>query len=316
MNEYFLLVIGFLILFLSGHFLIESSVNIARRFNISNLVIGITVVAFGTSAPELFVSLKAVFVGSADISISNVVGSNIANIALVLGFVTIIFPLKVNKKEIWIDWAVMMLSSVLLYIFSWNNDVLNHWEGIVFLILLAGYMSWLVYDTRVNHPVAADSKVEPADKNKKKPFSLVMVIFLGSVVGLYFGSGWLVEGAREIAVKIGISERVVGITIIAFGTSVPELVTSLIAAIKKNTDISMGNIIGSNIFNIFAILGITSTIKKINVNPEFLRWDYLWMMGIALLLLLMMLPLKKGVITRWKGMIMLVVYVVYIYFLF
>ena len=314
MNDYLLLVAGFLLLFVSGHTLIESSVSIARRFNISNLVIGITVVAFGTSAPELFVSLKAVFVGSADISISNVVGSNIANIALVLGFVTIIFPLKVEHRTIFTDWAVMMFASLLLYFFSWNNGMLNHWEGIVFIVLLIGYMSWLILKTKPEHPEAGEKIVEP--RTKKIPFVLVVLIFVASVLGLYFGSGWLVESARNIALSFGISERVVGITVIAFGTSVPELATSLIAAIKKNTDISIGNIIGSNIFNIFAILGITSTIKNINVNQNFIDSDYFWMMGIALLLLALIFFGKRGVITRFKGALLVLVYVVYIYFLF
>ncbi len=314
MNDYLLLTLGFLFLFVSGHYLITSSVLIAKRFNISNLVIGITIVALGTSAPELFVSLKAVFAGSADISISNVIGSNIANIALVLGFVAIIFPLKVKKKGIWIDWGVMMFASVLLYLFSWNNLELNGWEGMVFLVLLVVYMAWLVYDTRTRKLAGVKEKSEL--KSKEMSLLLVSGLFILSVVGLYFGSGWLVDGARNIAVSFGISERVVGITVIAFGTSVPELVTSLIAAIKKNTDISIGNIIGSNILNIFAILGITSSVKRLDVNVAFIDKDYLWMIGIALLLFLMLLPLKRGVISRWKGLILVTVYVVYIYFLF
>ncbi len=314
MNDYLLLIPGFVFLFVGGHFLISSSVQIARRFNVSDMVIGITVVAFGTSAPELFVSLKAVFAGSADISISNVIGSNIANIALVLGFVAVIYPLRVKKPSVWIDWSVMMTASLLLYFFSWNSDTLDHWEGIVFLVLLGLYMSWLLYDTRVNQRKNIETKVDEVIKHK--PLLLVLVLFVVSVAGLYFGSAWLVTSAKNIALSFGISERVVGITVIAFGTSVPELATSLLAAIKKNTDISIGNIIGSNIFNIFAILGITSVVKKLNVNSEFLSWDYIWMIGIALLLFLMLLPLKNGVINRWKGVVLVSLYVTYIYFLF
>ena len=317
MNDYLILILGFIFLFGGGHFLIQSSVLIAKRFNISDMVIGITIVALGTSAPELFVSLKAIFAGSADISISNVVGSNIANIALVLGLVAIIFPIKVKKKGVWIDWAVMMFASLLLYLFSWNNSELNIWEGITFLVLLIAYMLWLIYDTRSNKEEDGKNEVSSEDTTtKQNPLILVTGIFVASVVGLYYGSGWLVDGARNIAVSFGISERVVGITVIAFGTSVPELVTSLIAAFKKNTDISIGNIIGSNIFNIFAILGVTASVKKLNVNVAFLEKDYLWMMAIALLLFLMLLPLKKGIISRLKGVLLVAVYVVYIYFLF
>jgi len=312
--EYFYLIFGFVLLFGGGHFLIFSSVKLARRFNISDMVIGITVVAFGTSAPELFVSLNAVFAGSADISISNVVGSNIANIALVMGFVAIIYPLRVKKPTIWIDWSVMMAASLLLYYFSWNNEKLNTWEGIVFLVLLGVYMSWLLYDTKVNKK----SEKSEVEEGGKKQLALIWVIFIiiGSIAGLYLGSDLLVENAKKIAFDFGISERVVGITVIAFGTSVPELATSLIAAVNKNTDISIGNIIGSNIFNIFAILGITSAVQPVNVNPDFLGWDYPWMIGIAVLLLVLMIPLKNGIISRWKGAIMLGLYVFYIYNLF
>jgi cation:H+ antiporter len=246
-----------------------------------------------------------------------VVGSNIANIALVLGLVAIIFPIKVKKKGVWIDWAVMMFASLLLYFFSWNNQELNIWEGITFLMLLVAYMLWLIYDTRSNKDVESKKGVTPDSAvQKQKPLLFVALVFVLSVIALYFGSGWLVDGARNIALDFGISERVVGITVIAFGTSVPELVTSLIAAFKKNTDISIGNIIGSNIFNIFAILGVTASVKRLDVNVAFLEKDYLWMIGIALLLFLFLLPLRKGVISRWKGVILVTVYVVYIYFLF
>ncbi len=317
MNEYLALILGFLFLFAGGHFLIQSSVLIARRFNISDMVIGITVVALGTSAPELFVSLKAIFAGSADISISNVIGSNIANIVLVLGLVAIIFPIKVKKKGVWIDWSVMMFASLLLYLFSWNNNKLNVWEGITFLVLLVLYMLWLIYDTKSKNEKLEKNSIEDSiELKKQKPLIFIAVIFIMSVLGLYYGSDRLVYGARNIAASFGISERVIGITVIAFGTSVPELVTSLIAAFKKNTDISIGNIIGSNIFNIFAILGVTASVKRLDVNVAFLEWDYLWMIGIALLLFLMLLPLSRGVISRWKGVVLVTVYVVYIYFLF
>jgi len=314
MNDYLLLILGFALLFGSGHYLIFSSVLIAKRFSISDMVIGITVVAFGTSAPELFVSMKAVFAGSADISISNVIGSNIANIALVLGVVAMIYPLRVKKPSLWIDWGVMMTASILLYVFSMNNGKVNHWEGIVFLVLLGMYMAWLLYDTRRVKNIKTEEKTE--DKLKQKSLPVVLGIFILSVAGLYWGSDFLVTSAKSIALRFGVSERVVGITVIAFGTSVPELVTSLIAAFKKNTDISIGNIIGSNIFNIFAILGITSTVKVLNVNSMFLKWDYLWMIGFAILLFVMLLPLKNGVINRWKGALLFVLYVTYIYFLF
>ncbi|NPA35314.1 MAG: calcium/sodium antiporter [Chlorobi bacterium] len=315
MDNYLFLILGFVLLFVGGHFLVDSSVRIARRFNISQMVIGITVVAFGTSAPELFVSLKAVMAGSADISISNVIGSNIANIALVLGFVSVIYPLNINTSKAWRDWMVMMLVSVMLYFFSWNNYHLDRWEGIIFLLILAAYLSWMVYSVK-SEPLAVKQQRKKESMEgapKEWPFIVTVIVFVFSVAGLYFGSGFLVDSARNIARTFGISERVIGISVVAFGTSVPELATSLIAAIKKRTDISVGNIIGSNIFNILGILGVTASVKTLTVNPDFLSKDYLWMLGIALLLII---PIKRGRMSVLSGVIMVLLYVVYMYSLF
>jgi len=305
----FLLIVGFVVLFFSGDWLVKSSVQLARHFKVSTLVIGITVVAFGTSAPELLVSLKAVFEGSPDISIGNVVGSNIANIALVLGLVGVVFPIKVKKKGLWLDWLIMLIASVGLLIASFNR-VIVFAEGVIFLVLLGLYLIWSIYNSRRQSKRGEDIK-EPE-------LSLLRSVglFLLAAVGLYFGADWLVRGAKVLASSFGISERVIGISVVAFGTSVPELATSLVAAIKKETDISIGNIIGSNIFNIWAILGITASMKSLNVNEAILNWDYWWMIGLALLLFLFILPLARGVINRWKGAILMIVYILYIYLLF
>jgi len=305
----FFLIAGFVLLFFSGDWLVRSSVQLARHFKVSTLVIGITVVAFGTSAPELLVSLKAVFDGSPDISIGNVVGSNIANIALVLGLVGIVFPIRVKKKGVWLDWLIMLIASVGLIIAS-LNQVIGFIEGVVFLVLLGLYLIWSIYNSR--------RQSKTGDEIKAPELSLIKSIglFLLAAVGLYFGADWLVNGAKVLALKFGVSERVIGISVVAFGTSVPELATSLMAAIKKETDISIGNIIGSNIFNIWAILGITASMKSINVNEAILNWDYWWMIGLAVLLFLFILPLTKGVINRWKGAVLLLVYILYIYLLF
>jgi len=303
------LLAGFVVLFFSGDWLVKSSVQLARHLKVSTLVIGITVVAFGTSAPELLVSLRAVYDGSSDISIGNVVGSNIANIALVLGMVSIIYPIKVKKKGVWFDWLIMMFATISLIIASQNFN-LSSFEGIVFLVILSLYLVWAVYSSRQK------SKNEDVIKAPTMVLWKVILLFILAAAGLYFGADWLVIGAKSIARKFDVSERVIGITVVAFGTSVPELATSLVAAFKKETDISIGNIIGSNIFNIWAILGITATLKPINVNPSMVNNDYWWMTGIAIVLFLMILPLAKGLISRWKGALMLFVYVLYIYLLF
>ncbi len=303
------LLAGFVLLFFSGDWLVKSSVQLARHFKVSTLVIGITVVAFGTSAPELLVSLRAVFDGAADISVGNVVGSNIANIALVLGLVSIVYPVKVKKKAIWLDWLVMMVATVGLMIAS-QNLVLKSFEGIIFLVLLGLYVIWAVFSSRKQSK--ADDKIETPSMALWK----AILLFLLAAAGLYFGADWLVVGAKDIATKLGVSERVIGISVVALGTSVPELATSLMAAIKKESDISIGNIIGSNIFNIWAVLGATSVIKPVNVNPSMVHADYWWMFAVAIVLLLTILPLSKGLVSRWKGAILLSVYVLYIYLLF
>ncbi|MCT4589890.1 MAG: calcium/sodium antiporter [Carboxylicivirga sp.] len=303
------LLAGFVLLFFSGDWLVKSSVQLARHFKVSTLVIGVTVVAFGTSAPELLVSLSAVFDGAADISIGNVVGSNIANIALVLGMVSIVYPVKVKKKGVWIDWLIMMVATIGLMVASQNLQ-LSLIEGVFFLLLLSLFIIWSVYHSR------KESKSE--DKIEEPTLSLwkTAFLFLLAAAGLYFGADWLVVGAQDIAANLGVSEKVIGISVVAIGTSVPELATSLMAAIKKETDISIGNIIGSNIFNIWAVLGVTSFLKPINVNPSMVAVDYWWMFVISILLLVAILPIRKGVISRWKGAIFLMIYIFYIYLLF
>ncbi len=305
-----MLLAGFTLLFFSGDWLVKSSVQLARYLKVSTLVIGITVVAFGTSAPELIVSLNAVFDGVPDISIGNVVGSNIANIALVLGAVSIILPIQVKKKTVLFDWTVMMIASVVFWLFCLNHEV-QFYEGVIFLVMLIVYLGWSIHSSR--------KKVDAADEEIEKP-TLSLSKSIGLLVlascGLYFGSELLVEGAIKIANTLHVSERVIGISVVAFGTSVPELATSLIAAIKKETDISIGNIIGSNLFNILGILGITSILKPIHVADQIVRFDMWWMLGIAVLLLLSLLPIKHGHISRWKGLLFVLVYTAYILFLF
>jgi cation:H+ antiporter len=308
--SYLQVLAGFVLLFLSGNWLVKGGVEMSRHFRISPLVAGLTVVAFGTSAPELFVSVKAVFTNSPDISIGNVVGSNIANVALILGSVSLVFPIRVKRTSVVFDWVVMMFSFVLLFLFL-SNYVLQTGEGIIFFILLISYIVWSVLASRRRS--ARNQEVFPQpDLSIWTSLGLVAL----SVAGLYFGAEWLVRGASDLAIGWGVSERVVGISIVAFGTSVPELATSLAASFKKEMDISIGNIIGSNIFNVFSILGITAILKPLDVSPQVVSSDMLWMVGVAVLLILFLLPLRRGILTRWKGGILLLMYIVYIWHLY
>ncbi|MCK5029176.1 MAG: calcium/sodium antiporter [Bacteroidales bacterium] len=308
--DYIFLFLGFILLMLSGDFLVRGSVSLAGHFKVSKLVIGVVVVSFGTSAPELVVSLNAALSGHPDIAIGNVIGSNIANVALVLGLTAIILPVKVKKKAIYFDWAVMMFISLLFYVFCINNS-LQFFEGLIFLALLFTYIFISIFKSRKEHLKSLEESIPPKH-NLFISFSLV----IAAGVGLVFGARFLIDGASNIAKEIGIDDRIISVSVIALGTSLPELATSIAAALRKELDIFIGNIIGSNIFNILAILGFTSVIKSININPMVLKFDIFWMLGISLLLFLFILPLKKGAVTRWKGLVFVSIYLVYIYLAF
>ncbi len=301
--SYLLLILGFILLLGSGHILVSSSSVIAQKLNMPKMVIGLVVVSFGTSAPELLVSLQAALSGHTEMSIGNVVGSNIANIALVLGLTAVILPVIVKNRLIWVDWLVMLIASLLLALFSYTNGTLEQWEGLIFILLLSLYIYASVRFRK--------NMDEPEIQSKGNMF-VALILLIISIIGMYFGADLLIENASEIALSWGVSEAVISVTIIAFGTSVPELATSVIAALKKEMDISIGNIIGSNIFNIFSILGITAVVHPIEVSPVIIQKDMLWMIGIAIALLLSILPLRKARIGRINGSLFLLIYLIYI----
>lgn len=296
-----LLIVGLTTLIVGGEFLVKGAVGIAKKFGIPSLVIGMTVVSFGTSAPELLVSVNAAVTGSPEIAIGNVIGSNIANLALVLGLTVLIFPLKVDRNSKWIDWPMMMLASILFYLFSYDQMV-EWWEGLILFALLLGFIFWLINNSRKNK---TDTPSEYPG-NLSKAFGFLII----GLVGLYFGSDWLLDGAVGLAESAGMEKHVIGVTIVAFGTSVPELVTSCVAAFKKETDISIGNLIGSNIFNIMAVIGLTSMIKEIEVEQSVIQSDMIWVLAIAAALLPIMAIGKK--VNRFKGILLFAAYITYI----
>ncbi len=308
--DYLYLFLGFVILLYSGDLLVKGGVALSSHFKISTLVVGVTVVSFGTSAPELFVSLDAALHGSPDIAIGNVVGSNIANIALVLGFTAILMPLPVRSNSIIFDWPFMMGASLLFYLFVLNQH-LETYEGIIFVAILIGFMVWTIWKSRTENRGAA---IEFRSAKYSMFVSFLLIVIAS--VGLYYGANLLVGSAKNIALNFGVSERVVGLTLVAFGTSVPELATSAVAAYKKEMDISVGNIIGSNIFNICGVLGVTSIIKNIFITQPIITFDLLIMLGVSFLLFLLILPVHNGKLHRWKGFLLLSVYVSYVYIVF
>ena len=302
--DFLWLIVGLTVLIFSGDYLVKGAVGVAEKFKISPLVIGMTVVSFGTSAPELFVSIKAAYDGSPDLAIGNVIGSNIANIALVLSITVLIFPIIVDRNSKIVDWPMMMFSSILFYVFSLDN-VISPLEGGIMVAILLIFTFLLIRNSRkLNLNLDDDIDGTPAN------MWLTTLYLLGGLVGLKFGADWFVEGAKGVAKSFGMSDKVIGVTIVAFGTSVPELVASGVAAFRKQTDISLGNLVGSNIFNIMIVIGITSLIMPIQVAESVMSFDMYWMLGIAVALYPMMFIGKK--MGRIHGLILLSAYVTYI----
>lgn len=306
-------ILGLILLVIGGEFLVRSSVALSFKFNISKLVIGMTVVSFATSAPELLVSLQAALDGSSDIALGNVIGSNIANIGLVLGITAIISPLIIDNNFYKINWPMMMILSIVLYFMLQSGNVLDFKEGLALFLSLIIFLYILIKRSKNK-----DAMVEDLDENLKvtSGFKIIIWLLIGAVA-LYFGSEWLVFGAKEMALSLGVSERVISVTMVAVGTSVPELAASVIAALKKEKAISLGNLIGSNIFNIACVLGITSMIQPIAVNNSMiLANDMLWMMAFAAILIPMVFIHKKFEIGRYKGFILLAAYLTFIFLTF
>ena len=302
------LILGFLILILGGNWLLKSAVALSIKLSIPKIIIGMTIVSLATSAPELIVSLTAAVKGSTDLSLSNVIGSNIANLGLVLGITLLLGNMEIKKSFYKTDWPMMMMASVLLFFFIGNDDQLNQTEGFVLFGLL---IAFLVYLLRFQKTAVVDEF--PDDDEELPLFKTVLYFAIGSI-GLWSGSELLVRGAISIAQEIGVSERIIGITIVSLGTSIPELAASIIAFLKKEKAISLGNLIGSNIFNILAVLGLTAIITPVKlVDQKLMSNDIYWMLGIAFLVLpLVFLP--KGSRLNYKdGIVLLISYIIFIF---
>lgn len=309
---YFLLGLGLFILLLGGKFLVDGASSIALKLGMSAGLIGLTVVAFGTSAPELLVSVNAALKGNSDISIGNVVGSNISNLALVLGLSGLVYPILIRRSHIRFDYAMMVFVTLVFYFLSLDL-FLSFWEGV---FLLTGMIAFNAYLLRnLGKPLSKAQENVNEEFNDVKTYSWIISIgfLIVGIIGLYFGSELLVTNAVLISREFGISERVIGVTIVAIGTSLPELITSIIAALSKRTDLALGNILGSNIMNILSIIGITAMINPIEISEAFIESDYLWMIGISLLLFPLMRAKMR--ISKAEGIILLLSYFAYLYFL-
>ena len=306
-STFLFLFFGLALLIFGGNLLLKSAVSISLKFNIAKILIGMTVVSFATSAPELIVSIKSALLGSSDLAVSNVLGSNIANIGLVLGFIILISPIKIPKDIYRLDWPVMMISAILFYIFILDLKIQRYEGVILFSCLIISIVILIKQRSKIDSDIEIDNN-EPDSLTKS-----IFILILGGFF-LYLGSDWFVMAAIDIANYFNISQRIIGISVVSVGTSIPELATSLVAVLKKEKNISIGNLIGSNIFNVFAVLGITSIIIPLNVvDLNLIEFDIYIMLFFAFVIFPLIFVPKRLVLGRIEGLVIFGCYLMYIY---
>lgn len=307
-----LLIAGFGLLVLGGNWLLKSSVALASRLGMSSMMIGLTVVSFATSMPELIVSIKAALVGSSGIALGNVIGSNVANIGLVLGVTLLISPINIPRKFFKTDWIFLIISTLMAMFFLIYYNGILRWHGIVFNLFLSLFLYFLIKTQKPSYSSATQKRTKVYEK-----WIIIFFYLIIGAAGLWLGSELLVNSAKNIAISFNVPESVIGLTIVAIGTSVPELAASVIAAIKGERSISFGNLVGSNIFNILSVLGITAIIQPIMVEDvRFITNDIWWMLGFSLILLPMSQIGKKFRLSRPHGLILVLAYVAFVYLAF
>jgi len=321
--EYILFFVSFVMLFIGGDLLVRSSVSIALKMRISTLVVGMTVVSFATSAPELFVSVKSALLGITDITFGNIIGSNISNITLVLGLTAIVFRINISPKTKQFYFPAMLVASLLFGIVLYFFNEINLYIGLCFVVLLVLFIFSLIKKSRKEN--LQNIQEETKAESEIPTYKTVLFMIVG-VLLLSFGANFLIDGTTLMAQEFGFTERVISVSLVAIGTSIPELATSLVAAFKKEENLAVGNLIGSNIFNILAVLGITSIIKPISLSPisheavSFLNHslfsDFCWMISITMLLGIFIYVMTKNTINHFEGLFLFSVYIVFIYLLF
>ena len=305
------LILGFVLLYYGGEFLVKGSVNLAAKFNISKLVAGMTIVSFATSSPELFVSIEAIVNKSSDIVFGNIIGSNIANIALVLGCTALFFNINVSDKTLKIDFPFLFFATFSVGYILYFLGKITFFTGLILLMILTAYLFYIISSSRNEK----NSIVDQEEKDDKSTYLNCFTYLILGIVLLKYGADFLVSSAIDIATLLNIEERIIAVTVVAIGTSVPELATSIVAALKKEVDLAVGNIVGSNIFNLLAVLGITALYKEIEImNNDILSIDYLFMFVITVIFGVMLYFFDKGKINKLKGGILLLIYFSFIYY--
>ena len=308
-----MLAVGLIMLIMGAELLVRGASRLALALGLSPLVIGLTVVSFGTSAPELAVSVQSSLSGQPDIALGNVIGSNICNILLILGIAATIIPLKVARQLIRIDVPLMIGASVLLLLLAWDEQI-GRIDGALLFGGIIAYIGFTIYQSRKDNAAEQADAVDPTPTRTPLQIVLQLGMIVAGLFLLVLGSDWMVNSAVTIAQSFGISELVIGLTIIALGTSLPEVATSVMASLKGERDMAVGNVVGSNLFNILTILGLTSLIAPITVAPNILVFDLPLMIVVALACLPIFFTGMQ--IARWEGVLFLAYYVAYTAFLF
>jgi cation:H+ antiporter len=311
--EVVFMLLGFLLLVIGGEYLVRASVGLSFKLNLSKMVIGLTVVSFATSFPELLVSLNAALQGAPAIAINNVIGSNIANIGLVLGITAICTTIEVDPSFYKFNWPALLIFSLLVYAFMQNDQQLTSFEGAVLFIALLVFIVLLIKRSRRTN-LETDPEIDTL--SEVSYFKIIIWLALGGVA-LYYGADWLVDGAIVVAEQMGVSEAVISVSLVALGTSIPELSASIIAVIKKEKALSLGNLIGSNIFNIGSVLGLTAMVDSIPIeDAQILSRDVLWMLVFAAAILPLILLTKRHKLQFKEGFFLVLLYAVFMLLVF
>lgn len=302
-----LIIIGFICLIFGANWIVDGSSSLAKKNNISDLVIGLTIVAFGTSAPELVVNSVASFNGHSDIVLGNVMGSNNFNLFIILGIAGLVYPITVQSSTAWLEIPISLAAAIIFFLLANNyflteNLEISRGDGMLLFLLFMGFLYYVFKQIKTEQT----EEVVYTHKSNKKIWGLIVM----GLLGLLLGGKLVVDNSIDIATDLGVSQKIIGLTIIAAGTSLPELVTSLVAAFKKNSDIAIGNVIGSNIFNILLILSISSFIHPIRFSQNF-NQDLFILMGGTIFLIIAMITGKRKKLDRWEAFLLVSFYVVY-----
>ena len=300
---------GLGILACGGELLVRSAAQLARQLGLSALVVGLTIVAFGTSAPEIAVSLKSAFVGQDDLAVANVVGSCIMNILIVLGLAAAARPLRVSRNVITTDAPFMLFFTAMFVLFAFDDQIIRRWQGILFLAALVVYTLFTYFEARRQPQVVETEYESETQLGFKRPMANLIACIIG-IAGLKFGADLIVDGAIGIATLLHVSTRIIGLTVVAFGTSLPEVATCVIAARRNQPDIAIGNVVGSNIFNILAVVGATATCVPLHISTDILYFDMPVMLGVVVLSFYVLRTGHR--ISRPEGVGLLVLYLIYL----